>query len=106
MKDTLIIANASDKPNRGQLLVYDAVGRPWQQYVPLGPRQSIKFSVSDLVSKAGLAGSYDGIKFAVAERSNSVDTVYFMYDETSGFSVDEDVRSRSHSHRAGACVCW
>jgi hypothetical protein len=111
LKDTLVIANASDKPNKGRLFVYDAAGRPWQQDVPLGPGQTVKFSVAELVGKAGFTGTYGGFRFQAAERSDSVDAVYFMYDETSGFSAlmkmfEHDPSATVKEHVFGGNQVW
>jgi hypothetical protein len=111
VKDALIISNASDKPNHGRLFVYDATGRPWQQDVPLGPRETVKFSVAELVNKAGFTGTYGGFRFQAAARSDSVDAVYFMYDETSGFSAlmkmfDHDPSATVKEHLFGGNQVW
>jgi hypothetical protein len=37
VKDNLIIANASDKPNSGRLTLYDATGKAWHQTLQLAP---------------------------------------------------------------------
>lgn len=87
VKDNLIISNASDKPNRARLFLYDAAGKSWHRDIPLGPRQTVRLVAGDLVKTAGLSGTYGGITFQIAERSGSVDTVHFVYDETNGFSA-------------------
>ena len=87
VRDNLVIANASDKPNQGLLTIYDASGKFTRQAVQLSPRQTLRFSIGDLVKSAGLTGTYGGFTFQIAERSGSVDTVHFLYDETSGFSA-------------------
>ena len=69
------------------MLLYDASGKAWQQDVPLAPRQTVRFVVSDLVKAAGLSGSYGGLRFETAHRAGYIDTFYFLYDETAGFSA-------------------
>jgi hypothetical protein len=111
IKDNLIIANGSDKANRGRLFLYDAAGKAWQQDVPLGPRQSVRFVVGNLVKTAGLIGKYGGIRFEVAERAGSVDAVHFLYDETSGFSAlmkmfDHDPAAGLQERLYGSNTVW
>lgn len=53
----------------------------------LAPGQTVRLVVGDLVKSAGLTGTYGGLRFEVAERAGSIDTVYFFYDEVSGFSA-------------------
>jgi hypothetical protein len=89
IKDNLIISNASDKSSQGTLFLYDAAGRAWSQVVQIGPRQSVRLVVGDLVARAGLSGTYGGIKFVMAEGAGYIDTVHFVYDETAGFSAHE-----------------
>ena len=43
--------------------------------------------VADLIKQAGLTGSYGGLRLEVAQRAGSIDTVYFLYDESNGFSA-------------------
>jgi hypothetical protein len=47
----------------------------------------LRLVLADLVQAAGLTGTYGGVTFQIAERSGSIDTVHFMYDETVGFSA-------------------
>ena len=86
-KDALIIANGDDQPNQGRLVLYDASGKSWQQNVQLGPRQAVRLVVGDLVKQAGFTGTYGGFRFEVAKRRGSIDSLYFLYDETTGFSA-------------------
>jgi hypothetical protein len=111
VKDNLIISNASDKPNRGRLSVFDAAGKVWAEDLQLGPRQTLRLVVGDLVKSAGLSGTYGGIRLDVAERVGSIDTVHFLYDETSGFSAlmkmfDHDPEAKLEEHVFGGNTVW
>ena len=65
----------------------------------------MRFSTSDLISKAGLSGSYGGISFVPQSPSDGIDAVHFLYDEVSKFSAALDLSSRypqmSLQERAG-----
>lgn len=110
-KDNLIISNASEKPNQGMLFLYDAAGRGWKQNVQLGPRQSVRVVVGDLVAKAGLSGTYGGMKFVMVERAGYIDTVHFVYDETAGFSAlmkmyDHDPKANLEQRVFDSATAW
>jgi len=87
VKDSLIIANGSDQPNHCRLYLYNAAGKAGQQDLPIGARQTLRLVVADLIKQAGLTGSYGGLRLEVAQRAGSIDTVYFLYDESNGFSA-------------------
>jgi hypothetical protein len=111
VKDNLIIANGSDKANQGRLFLYDSAGKAWHQDVPLAPRQTVRFIVADLVRAAGFSGTYGGLKFEVAQRAGSIDTVHILYDETAGFSAimkmfDHDPEAKLQERLWGGSTVW
>jgi hypothetical protein len=55
--------------------------------IGLGPRTMTRYSVRELVQKAGLAGTYGGFKIVLKSRVGSLDTAYLLFDETVGFSA-------------------
>ncbi len=105
LNDVLVISNSSDAKISGALILSDASGKQWTQNTPLGPRQTLRFSTSELISKAGLSGSYGGISFVPQSPSDGIDAVHFLYDEVSKFSAALDLSSRypqmSLQERAG-----
>jgi hypothetical protein len=111
VKDNLIIANGSDKPNQGRLFLYDAAGKAWHQDVPLAPKQTVRLVVADLVKAAGFNGAYGGLKFEVAQRAGAIDTVHILYDETAGFSAimkmfDRDPAAKLQERLSGGSTVW
>ncbi|MGA7752520.1 MAG: hypothetical protein WCB05_06810, partial [Candidatus Sulfotelmatobacter sp.] len=94
LNDVLVISNSSDVKIGGTLILSDASGRQWSRDTILGPRQTQRFSTSDLISKAGLSGSYGGISFVPESPSDAIDAVHFLYDEVSKFSTALDLSAR------------
>ena len=86
-RDYLILTNQSDHNLQATLWLYDAAGKSWNQPVQLAPRQTERLLVRDLVSEAGLQGTYGGIKVDVANGAGSLDTAHILFDETAGFSA-------------------
>jgi hypothetical protein len=85
LKDVLVISNSSPKKINATLSLFDASGKQWSVSLPFAPYRTLRFSVSDLLQKAGLSGSYGGIKLDVPA-STALNGVHFMYDEGSKFS--------------------
>ena len=105
LNDVLVISNNSDAKISGTLILSDASGKQWTQNTPLGPRQTLRFSTGEFISKAGLGGSYGGISFVPQSPSDGIDAVHFLYDEVSKFSAALELSSRypqmSLQERAG-----
>ncbi len=85
--DQLILTNDNEKPLPVTLRLYDATGKTWNQPLSLQPKTVSLYSVRELLSKAGLSGTYGGFKIDVASRVGSLDTAYLLFDETVGFSA-------------------
>ena len=91
LKDVLVISNSSGKKINGTLSLFDAGGKRWSTSLPLAPYQTQRMAVGDLLQKAGLSGSYGGIKLDVPASAPALDGVHFMYDEVSKFSAPLEV---------------
>ena len=106
-RDYLIVSNQSGVPLIGTLWLYDAAGKPWKQAVTLGPRQSQRLAIRDLVSRAGFTSDHGGIKLDFPDGAGSSDSVHILFDEVAGFSAtmkmfDADARvtlsERDYAH--------
>jgi hypothetical protein len=91
--DYVVLTNQGTRPLRLNLSLYDAHGTESSQTLALGPRQTARYSVRQLVRFAGFSGSYGGIKVAAKAHAGSLDTIHFLFDEQAAFSaIPEDVR--------------
>lgn len=94
LKDVLIISNSSPKKINGILSLFDAGGKRWSASLPFAPHQTQRIAVGDLLQKAGLNGSYGGIKLDVPASAPALNGAHFMYDEVSKFSASLEMFSR------------
>ena len=86
-RDYLILTNQAQSLLSGTLWLYGSSGKSWNKPLQLQPRQTQRLSVRQLLSEAGLDGSYGGIKIDVPNGAGSLDSVHILYDETAGFSA-------------------
>lgn len=110
-RDYLVLTNQSERPIKGTLWLYDASGRPWNQLVKLGARQTQRLSVRELVASAGFTSQYGGIKVEVAQGAGSLDSVHLLFDEAAGFSAtmkmfDYDPQSKIESRDYAGKGVW
>jgi hypothetical protein len=103
VNDFLILANAADRKLAPTLTLYNSAGKAWRQRLTLGPRQTQRLSVRTLLQRAGLDGSYGGIKVDDADTASNLDSAHLLFDELGGFSAnmkmfnhDPDVPLSSH----------
>jgi hypothetical protein len=85
--DWLILTNAGKNTVPVDFSLYDAAGIVKTQRLELGPRETTRFSIRQLLQAARLAGSYGGIKISAPAHAGSLDTLHFLFDETAGFSA-------------------
>jgi hypothetical protein len=85
--DYLILTNQGKHPLQLDMSLYDMNGKEFRQKLSLGPRQSSRYSVRQLVRSAGLTGSYGGIRVFAGAHAGSLDTVHFLFDEQAEFSA-------------------
>jgi hypothetical protein len=87
VKDILVLTNQGTNPLDLDLLLYDAQGKEAAKHVDLGPRQTGRYSIRELVRDAGLSGTYGGFQVRAASHAGSLDTLHAIYDEAAGFSA-------------------
>jgi hypothetical protein len=92
LNDVLVISNSSEKKVSGNVSLLDASGKRWNSPVTLGPHQTERLSMTELLQKSELSGSYGGISLQLPP--SSVDAVHFMYDEAGKFSALLDMFPR------------
>jgi hypothetical protein len=85
--DYLVLTNQGSAPLKLTLSIYDAQGKESRQALALGPRQTARYSVRQLVQSAGFRGSYGGIKIVAEKHAGTLDTVHFLFDEAAAFSA-------------------
>jgi hypothetical protein len=85
--DYLILANQGQNPLQLALSLYDAGGKATVQSLTLPPRGMNRLQVRQLVARAGLAGSYGGIKISAVTNAGSLDSLHVLFDEKAGFSA-------------------
>jgi hypothetical protein len=105
--DYLVLTNQGSRPLKLDLSLYDARGKESKRALALGPRQTARYSVRQLVQSAGFNGSYGGIKVVAKAHAGFLDTVHFLFDEQAAFSAllkmfDQDpaakIESRDFAH--------
>ncbi len=84
VKDWLILTNTSANALSGSLAFYDTTGKAWKQSITLNARQMMRVSVRSLLQKAGLTGSFGGIKIDVPNGAGYLDSAHFVYDDANG----------------------
>ena len=85
--DYLVLMNQGQNPLQLGLSLFDATGKASVQNLTLAPRGMNRVSVRQLVAKAGLAGSFGGIKVSAVNHAGSLDTLHVLFDESVGFSA-------------------
>lgn len=96
----VVLSNSSAEPLPVTVQVSDPSGKTNQQAIGLGPRQTRKVAVRELVSRGQLTGSYGGIQISMLAKAGDLHAAQISYDETNGFSAlmklfDRDPRARS-----------
>lgn len=87
IQDELILTNYGNSPLDLTLSLFDSAGKLTKQKVAIGPRQTSRYSVRQILKQTGLVGSYGGIKIEAAAHAGSLDTVHVLFDENGGFSA-------------------
>ena len=83
----LIVSNLGGQTIPLLLSLYDPSGKSSTQNVSLSAHQTIRFSIRDLIEKAGFTSLYGGLKIAATSHAGSLDTLHFVYDDSAGFSA-------------------
>lgn len=109
--DYLVITNQGNSALKLNLSLYDAQGKESRQALSLGPRQTVRYSVRQLVQSAGFSGSYGGIKVAGETHAGSLDTIHFLFDEQAAFSAllkmfDQDPAAKIESRDFARTGVW
>ena len=86
-RDILVLTNQGKERMEVDVALYDASGKDMRQQIALGPRQTERLSVRQLVAKGGLTGEYGGIRIQARTHGGSLDTLHAIYDEDAGFSA-------------------
>ncbi|HEY6413786.1 MAG TPA: hypothetical protein VIX42_08865 [Edaphobacter sp.] len=111
VKDQLILTNYGKYLLKLTLSLYDQNGKVAKQQIALGPRETGRYSVRELLKQMGLVGTYGGIKVESAAHAGSLDTVHVLLDEENGFSAnlkmfDRDPRSEIKDRDFAQAGSW
>jgi hypothetical protein len=87
VNDYLVLTNQGSAALRLTLSIYDAQGKESRHALTLGPRQTARYSVRQMVQSAGFSGSYGGVKVVAQKHAGMLDTVHFLFDEPAAFSA-------------------
>ncbi len=79
--------NQGGSPLPVALSLFDAKGKASVQNLILPPRGMNRVSVRQLIAKAGLVGSFGGIKVAALTHAGSLDTLHVLFDQAAEFSA-------------------
>jgi hypothetical protein len=85
--DYLILTNSGDQVLEPNLVLYDSIGKAWQQKLNLSARQTLRLSIRSLLQQAGFSGSFGGIKIDMAKGARYLDSAHLLFDESGGFSA-------------------
>jgi hypothetical protein len=110
-KDYLVLTNQGKITLPLDLSLYDAYGKESKQKVLLGPHETNRYSVRNLILAAGLSGSYGGIKVSAASHAGSLDSVHFLFDESAAFSAvlkmfDHDPNAKLEERDFAKTAVW
>jgi len=85
--DYLVLMNQGQNPVPLALSLFDASGKASVKNLTLPPRGMSRVSLRQMVTKAGLTGSYGGIKVSATDHAGSLDTLHVLFDQDAGFSA-------------------
>jgi hypothetical protein len=86
-RDYLILVNQGQDSLPLTLSLYDASGKESAQNLTLAPAAMTRLSVRQLVTSAGLTGSYGGIEASAPNHGGALNSLHVLFDENSGFSA-------------------
>ena len=83
----LLITNNSEEPVRLSLRISGADFAWTEDMIPLGPRQSRRVVVREMLQKHGISATFGGIKVRIESKSGAVQVNQIAFDEKVGFSA-------------------
>jgi hypothetical protein len=85
--DYLILVNKGKSALPLVLSLFDSGGKASTQHLILAPAAASRLSVRQLVTFAGLTGSYGGIQVSATNHAESLNTLHVVFDENANFSA-------------------
>jgi len=109
--DYLVLSNSGPLALSPRLTIFDSYGRGWSQKLSLAAYQTQRLSVRSLLQKAGLQGSYGGVRLDQADTAAYLDSIHIIYDELGGFGAmmkmfNHDPAITLASHSFGGVKEW
>lgn len=85
--DYIILSNSSSKPMQISAAISDLNNRQQTTTLALGPRQSGRIDVRELVSKGGLQSTWGGFSLSVLSKTSGLTAAEIVFDEPKRFSA-------------------
>ena len=85
--DYLVLVNKGQTPLTLALSLFDSSGKAFAQSLKLAPAATTRVSVRQLVTAAGLTGSYGGVTISAVNHAASLNTLHVLFDQNAGFSA-------------------
>lgn len=99
--DYLILSNSSAKPIQVRATLGDLSNGKQTTTVALGPRQSARINIRELVGSASLKSEWGAISVLVLSKTASLSATEIVFDETTGFSALLKIFEQDGSQRSG-----
>lgn len=93
--DYLVLVNKGQNPLTLALSLFDSSGKAFVQNLKLAPAATTRVSVRQLVTDAGLTGSYGGVAISAVNHAASLNTLHVLFDQNAGFSAIMKMFDRS-----------
>jgi hypothetical protein len=103
-KGVIMISNTGLKPAEVLVDAYGQTGKTTHSAVHLGPRQTQRISVRDLLTSGDIADTSGGLRITIPPGAESVFAAEIVYDETTGFSALMNTFERSETQKVDNVV--
>lgn len=107
----LILTNNGLQKLQSNLVLLDSSGNRWTMAISIGPAETQRLNVNDLLSNAGFGGAFGGIRIEQSVGTGSLDSTHVILNETTGFSAlmkmfDNDPRATIEQRKWGGLDHW
>ena len=99
--DYLLLSNSSVKPLNADVVLTDASGKMAAQNIGIGPAQTKRLDIRDLVTRAQLQGSQGGVSIRVQAGVGALEAAQIVFDDATGFAVTMKTFEKDTSEQPG-----
>jgi hypothetical protein len=103
-KGLVMISNTGLKAAEVLVEAYGQTGKSTHSAVHLGPRQTQRVSIRDLLTSGGITDTSGGLRITIPPGAESVFAAEIVYDETTGFSALMNTFERSETQKVDNVV--